>query len=203
MCKFYFIILMLLLPFSAMSVEYEKREIERCVSSAGGDPTKSAVCAGRRLTTAQINKCIEHDCFSGNSEIRKAFVSLYGVKLRQKKSCGDFEVNALDSSNTEFSTDKSWKLCSGYKVVFQKDGNLVVYNKNDKIIWSAGTHDKGADRLSLLPNGDLVIYKQVYPVWSSGTHGNPGSVLAVQEDGNLAIYNRYQKPIWATGTNEK
>jgi hypothetical protein len=51
------------------------------------------------------------------------------------------------------------------------------------------------------PNGELVIYKQAYPIWSSGTHGNPGAILAVQEDGNLAIYNKYRKPVWATGTN--
>ena len=205
MFKYYFTSLLCLFSFiaNAVSSEYEKREITRCRSVTNNNPVQTAICAGKALTTAQINKCIKRDCFASNNELRKTFISLYTMKLRNKQSCGNVEIHATNNDAVEFSIEKAWKLCSGYKVIFKKNGNLVIYNKHDKVIWSSGTDNKGADRLKLLPTGDLVIYRQAYPVWSSRTYGNPGAFLVVQEDGNLAIYNRYQKPVWATGTNGK
>lgn len=201
MYKYLLACLMLMFSFTAMSADYEKRMIDSCVSNTGGEPTKAAVCAGKVLTLTEINQCLKNDCIGKDDILKKTFLSLYGTKLRNKQSCGNIEVGSVNNGTTRFSTDKSWQLCSGYKVVFQKDGNLVVLNRGGKVVWSSGTHNKGADRLAMQADGNLVIYKQSYPIWSSGTHGNPGSVMTVQEDGNLVIYNKYKKPIWATGTN--
>lgn len=195
------LVLISFIPNISMSADYEKREMTRCMSKANSNPTNIAICAGKTLTDSQIDNCIENGCLDHSNEIKQAFTSLYKSKFRQKQSCGNIYINSTYGQTTEFYPDKTWKLCSGYKVSFQKDGNLVVYNRSGKALWSSGTNNKGADRLSLNANGDLVIYRKVYPIWSAGTHGNPGATLAVQEDGNLAIYNRRSKPVWATGTH--
>ncbi|MEV0406602.1 hypothetical protein AB0I04_41620, partial [Actinoallomurus sp. NPDC050550] len=47
----------------------------------------------------------------------------------------------------------------GGRTVFQRDGNLVVYDRDDQ------------------------------PVWASGTDGHPGARLVLQSDKNLVIYD--------------
>lgn len=49
----------------------------------------------------------------------------------------------------------------------QTDGNLVVYGKDEKALWSSNT----------------------------GRHA--GAVLAVHDDGNLVIYGKDQQVLWA------
>ncbi|MFB9831924.1 hypothetical protein [Actinoallomurus acaciae] len=59
----------------------------------------------------------------------------------------------------------------GGHTAFQRDGNLVVYDRDDN------------------------------PVWASGTYGHPGARLVLQSDKNLVIYARDGHPLWATGTD--
>jgi hypothetical protein len=54
----------------------------------------------------------------------------------------------------------------------QSDGNLVIYDNNNKA------------------------------KWNSGTSGNPNAILHMQKDGNLVIYNSSgDKILWSSGTN--
>jgi hypothetical protein len=59
------------------------------------------------------------------------------------------------------------------RVVFQTDGNLVVYVKR-----------KGVEEA----------------VWDPSTYGNPGAVMNVQDDGNVVILSAAGRPLWATNT---
>ena len=59
-------------------------------------------------------------------------------------------------------------------VVFQKDGNLVIYGSD----WQRG---------------------QVK--FETNTHEMGGAVLLLQNDANLVIYTNYGKVVWATHTN--
>ncbi len=61
------------------------------------------------------------------------------------------------------------------KLVMQNDGNLVLYDKNNKPIWDSGSVDKIGDYfLALQDDGNLVIYKGIYqsptvkPIWETG-----------------------------------
>ncbi len=92
-----------------------------------------------------------------------------------------------------------WQTCSGNLVAFQNDGNFVIYNDKHKAIWSTGTANMGATRLSFQADGNLVIYAQI-PLWQSGTSGHPGSQLALQDDGNIVIYGK-SGPLWNTKTS--
>jgi hypothetical protein len=57
------------------------------------------------------------------------------------------------------------------KLVFQSDGNLVLYNAAGQPLWASGTHGKGGNLLSLQLDGNLVLYNAAgQPLWASGTH---------------------------------
>jgi NTE family protein len=72
---------------------------------------------------------------------------------------------AFWASNTAYSTLGT--------TIMQNDGNLVVYDRMNK------------------------------PVYSSSTSGYPGSRLVVQDDGNVVIYLPSGRAIWATNTRQK
>lgn len=57
-----------------------------------------------------------------------------------------------------------------YKVVMQTDGNLVVFNKALKAVWSTLTYDKGVSQFLYQLDGNLVIYDSFgRPTWNSAT----------------------------------
>lgn len=53
----------------------------------------------------------------------------------------------------------------------QADGNLVIYDQSNNVLWA------------------------------SGTNGHPGAHGIMQSDGNFVIYDSGNNPLWATGTN--
>lgn len=94
-----------------------------------------------------------------------------------------------------------WHLCSGMKIAFQTDGNLVVYNHLSEAIWNTETGGQGATYLAFQPDGNLVIYAGRKALWNSETAGHPGSHLAIQADGNIVIYSpKTNGPVFQSGT---
>jgi len=92
-----------------------------------------------------------------------------------------------------------------YSLVYQGDGNLVLYKKDangkNRALWASNTYGKPGVVCIMQGDGNLVIYdKNSKPIWATGTYGNSGSRLYVQDDGNVVIYNANNKPIWATHT---
>jgi hypothetical protein len=59
------------------------------------------------------------------------------------------------------------------KIVFQTDGNLVMYNYKDE------------------------------PVWATNSWGKSGHKLVMQNDGNLVIYDCNWKAVWSTNSYER
>ncbi len=114
--------------------------------------------------------------------------------------CGNIYVK----QHSEFKKGHKWTVCTKYKLIFQEDGNLVLYNPKDVAIWNSQTNGKNAKILAMQSDGNLVIYNlDNKPIWSTKTQGNKGSVLAIQDDGNVVIYNSEEKAIWDTKTNGK
>jgi hypothetical protein len=88
---------------------------------------------------------------------------------------------------------------NGYRLVFQEDGNLVLYRTDGVALWSSNTQNKGANRVSFQQDGNLVIYTpDNRVVWATNTHGRGANRLSLQEDGNLVIYTSNNQAIWAT-----
>jgi murein DD-endopeptidase MepM/ murein hydrolase activator NlpD len=110
----------------------------------------------------------------------------------------------------------SYFACSSTALIFQNDGNLVLYKNNGGKsgwvpIWATGTDDwtnKDPNRrghlIKVQPDGNVVLYNAIgYPIWATKTFNNPGARFAIQRDGNMVVYTGRipGTPIWASGTN--
>lgn len=88
-----------------------------------------------------------------------------------------------------------------YKLVYQSDGNLVLYGNDGSPLWASNTEGSAADFTIMQGDGNLVIYAPGgTPVWASDTANKSGAHLAVQDDGNVVIYGTDGTPLWATNT---
>ncbi len=59
-----------------------------------------------------------------------------------------------------------------YKLVYENNGNLVIYDNNCKILWSSGTKGKKAGRAVMEKNGVFVLYDAINGgnrIWQSHT----------------------------------
>lgn len=55
----------------------------------------------------------------------------------------------------------------GASAIMQKDGNLVVYTKAGRPLWSTGTHGNPGAHLVVQDNGDMVVWHEGRPLWAS------------------------------------
>ena len=117
-------------------------------------------------------------------------------------NCGaDLKISTQNGKDENFSRTKQWTTCNKYNLVFQNDGNLVLYNPSSSPVWATGTEGKAA-RMSVQANGNVVLYDfSNQAIWATNTNGNPGAFLSLQNDGNLVVYTGNRKPIFATGTD--
>jgi hypothetical protein len=90
-----------------------------------------------------------------------------------------------------------------FRCVLQNDGNLVVYDNQNRALWASGTNGQAVSQCIMQTDGNLVMYGYYNAIWASGTAGDYGSYLDMQNDGNLVIYLpvNYTTAVWATGTN--
>jgi hypothetical protein len=111
--------------------------------------------------------------------------------------CGELSVNSSIVPGQSISS------CNGqYRLALQKDGNAVVYNRNNKPIWNSGTQGKVVTSLLLQNDGNLVIYGTANKaLWATMKFGKPRA-LVIQNDGNLVIYNTSGGVIWNSGSQQ-
>lgn len=97
--------------------------------------------------------------------------------------------------STYFEVSKVYTVGS-FGVVFQSDGNLVVYGPNSSIVWASYTQGKGGTSCVMQNDGNLVIYNASgAAIWHTHTGGNPDAVLSLQPSGRLTITQA--RPVWA------
>lgn len=78
----------------------------------------------------------------------------------------------------------------------QTDGNLVLYGRNNTVLWQAGTRPDG-DFAIMQTDGNFVVYNSVSgAVWATWTEGNPGAALIIQGD-ELQVRNG-NKLLWSS-----
>jgi subtilisin family serine protease len=94
--------------------------------------------------------------------------------------------------------------CSGNtRLIFQTDGNVVLYRNDGVALWHTRTNGKtNATYFTMQNDGNLVLYTNTWsPLWNSRTAGNTNAFLFLQDDRNLVIYNdRFDRALWNTGT---
>jgi pimeloyl-ACP methyl ester carboxylesterase len=88
-----------------------------------------------------------------------------------------------------------------FTLVFQSDGNLVLYEPGGGARWDSRTRGSTPGVLSMQFDGNLVIYDAWDgEVWSTGTSGNAGAYLAVLNDGDVVVFDQDGESLWRTGT---
>lgn len=81
-------------------------------------------------------------------------------------------------------------------LIFQGDGNLVLYGANGLVHWASYTQGKGGALASMQEDGNFVIYDNAgTALWHTHTNGNPGAYARVQDNGSFSIV--YPKIVWA------
>lgn len=114
-------------------------------------------------------------------------------------------------------------------LVNQSDGNLVIYDKNNRALWASDTSGSDKADLSIQIDGNVVLYRSGQPIWAThtvagnqllnvNTNTTASSVLlplqrlntidrkgslVLQGDGNLVLYNANGRAIWASDTDGK
>lgn len=119
-----------------------------------------------------------------------------------------FSQSTLNKSTTLEVSKKYYSPSREYFLVFQDDGNLVLYkSKGEKDIYKWATmtvNEKKGVRCVFQNDGNLVIYNNNNSaIWSTNTQNRNGERLVVQEDGNLVIYSANNTPLWNSQTNER
>jgi len=130
---------------------------------------------------------------------------IFTSSLSVSDSIGDtlFSNGESSISSAPTSVLVSPSLSTGSKLTIQDDGNLVLYNMNDRTVtWSSGTAGKGSApyRLLLRPDGNLVITdSKDQQTWQSNT-ANVGCApykLKVRDVNSLKIVDCNETPIWS------
>ncbi|MEM8600685.1 MAG: hypothetical protein AAGF99_12255 [Bacteroidota bacterium] len=97
------------------------------------------------------------------------------------------------TSNVDLPVDERLYNASGsHYLLFQSDGNLVVYTSAEVPIW--GLNDKinyrQNTRALMQSDGNLVTYAGDTPTWATQTHMHAGAVLTLTDEGHLVIGQR-------------
>lgn len=88
-----------------------------------------------------------------------------------------------------------------YTAILQNDGNFVLYDSSNNILWESNTFDTEVNNIVMQSDCNLVIYdSNAIPTWATFTTTGSSCSLNVQDDGNLVIYRGDNVPVWASGT---
>lgn len=103
-------------------------------------------------------------------------------------------VNArLDPDGFVVSSDGQFRL------LYQLDGNLVLYRQSGGAPWASGTAGASPGRTLMQGDGNLVIYDGAgAPRFSTGTDGNPGAQLQIDAAGTLFIIAPGGQRLWSS-----
>ncbi len=115
------------------------------------------------------------------------------------QACRDKFTIRANNGDHEFQRGKEWNTCSGYTLKFQQDGNLVLYNRRNRSVWSSNTDGHPNARFVVQRDGNLVIYGgRNRAIWSSNTDGHPNAEFVIQGDGNLVVYGDRNRVLWSS-----
>ncbi|MGW6584561.1 mannose-binding protein [Streptomyces globisporus] len=113
-------------------------------------------------------------------------------KAAPKPNWGTQTVSATSS----IGVGQSWAT-NRIRMTMQQDGNLVVYNEQNKPIWAAMTFGEN-HRAIFQPDGNLVIHNgDDRAIWASKTHDFGGAQMVLRADAKVVIVHQ-GKVVWST-----
>ncbi|MBK5993134.1 mannose-binding protein, partial [Streptomyces sp. MBT58] len=113
-------------------------------------------------------------------------------KAAPKPNWGTQTVSATSS----IGVGQSWAT-NRIRMTMQQDGNLVVYNEQNKPIWAAMTFGQN-HRAIFQPDGNLVIHNgDDRAIWASKTHDFGGAQMVLRPDAKVVIVHN-GRVVWST-----
>jgi surface antigen len=110
-----------------------------------------------------------------------------------------YRLNYLASGSTLYSNQYLASENDQFVLMFQNDGNLVLYG-NGHSLWQSGTSGQKGARLVMQTDGNLVMYRADNSVvWQTRTNNRYGAYLLLQADGNLVVRDS-GSAYWWSGT---
>ncbi|WP_306820037.1 protein kinase domain-containing protein [Streptomyces sp. DSM 40750] len=135
---------------------------------------------------------------AGGAEVTKAAGNALSPSTSPSKSATPDWTTTCVQPNSQISAGQSWRT-NRTRMVMRTNGDLVIYDEDDRARWSSGTTGSG-NRAYLQGDGNLVVFgASGESLWHSATQGHDGAVLCLGADGNVNII--YQdRAIWSAGT---
>ncbi|MFJ9640342.1 mannose-binding protein [Streptomyces sp. NPDC101178] len=100
------------------------------------------------------------------------------------------------SATSSIGVGQSWAT-NRIRMTMQQDGNLVVYNEQNKPIWAAMTFGEN-HRAIFQPDGNLVIHNgEDRAIWASKTHDFGGAQMVLRPDAKVVIVHN-GRVVWST-----
>ncbi|MEU2067216.1 mannose-binding protein [Streptomyces anulatus] len=113
-------------------------------------------------------------------------------KAAPKPNWGTQTVSATSS----IGVGQSWAT-NRIRMTMQQDGNLVVYNEQNKPIWAAMTFGEN-HRAIFQPDGNLVVHNgDDRAIWASKTHDFGGAQLVLRPDAKVVVVHN-GRVVWST-----
>lgn len=92
-----------------------------------------------------------------------------------------------------------WSPDGRYRLIFQTDGNLVIYRSDGQPVWWTGTHGISPGAAVMQSDGNFVVYNAANePRWHTHTYGNPGAYLSLQNNGAFVINTANGGRLWGS-----
>jgi hypothetical protein len=117
--------------------------------------------------------------------------------LGAPRTCGTVALSSVKSGAVLKAG--TWVLSPSrqYKLIYQTDGNLVLYRASGEALWANGRFTPSG-LVKMQVDGNLVSYDAANKaLWATSTHSR-GAYLAVQDDGNVVVYSADScKALWA------
>jgi hypothetical protein len=164
----------------------------------------------------------ENQCWAGNNGTNGNDYEKYG-KQYDSSDCKIYRVGYLTNmvyqnvSRSHQSTAKlniNKKLTVGqilysdnreYYLILQQDGNMCIYDENDKRLWETKTSGKKSSYLIMQSDNNLCIYPSdgSGAIWCTMTNGKGGIVASIDNDGVLRVYNASNQIVWESSKPQK
>jgi pimeloyl-ACP methyl ester carboxylesterase len=88
-----------------------------------------------------------------------------------------------------------------YRLIYQGDGNLVLYDVNWVPLWASHTENTSPGLAMMQGDGNFVVYDADWVArWASNTSQWHNAFVTLQNDANVVVYGADWQPLWATNT---
>ena len=92
-----------------------------------------------------------------------------------------------------------WSPDGRYRLIFQTDGNLVIYRNDGAAVWWTGTVGISPYSARMQTDGNFVVYDTALNApWHTYTWGNPGAYLSLQNNGSIVLYSAAGARLWGS-----